>query len=152
MFTVYREWAHFTFTTLAFPCLILHAEAGKQRSMRQLGHMLLSTVYNDKPQVAPVRHSPLHLSFITWLCLFSPCGPFSDWMNWKGWRFELNNTSYSCTPTPHPQKDSRLPLSFTQPIVSSAFLSAEGLSSLCGCVWKQKESQSGASLTSSMWG
>lgn len=59
-------------------CVILHAEAGKQRSMRQLRHMLLSTVYNDEPQVAPAPHPPVHSSFITWLCLFSPRGPFSD--------------------------------------------------------------------------
>lgn len=68
--------------------------------------MLLSTVYNDKPQVALVQHPQTYSSFITWLCLFSPCGPFSDWMNWKGWGFELNNTSYSHNPMPHLQKAS----------------------------------------------
>lgn len=51
--------------------------------------------------MAPVPHSPEHSSFITWLCLFSPCGPFADWMNWKGWRFGLNNT---VPPTPTPPR------------------------------------------------
>lgn len=109
-----------------FPlCVIVRAEAGIRRSVRQLRPMPCSiTAYNDKPQVAPVPHPQVHSSFITWLCLFSPCGPFSDWMNWKGWRFELNNTSYSPTPRPHatsPKKPPTPPLSLAQPIVSCAF-------------------------------
>lgn len=119
-------------------CVILHAGAGKLRSMQQLRRMLFSTVHNDKPQVAPVAHPPAHSSFITWLCLFSPCGLFSDWMNWKGWRFDLNNTSDSHNPAPHFQKASQPPLSFMQPIVSSA----ERLSPSCGCFWQKTKARS----------
>lgn len=115
--------------------------AGKKHSMRQIWHTLSRTAYNGKPQVAPAPHPPVHSSFITWLCLLSPCGPFSDWMNWKGWRFELNKASHSHSPTPHLQKASHPPLIYAQPIVSSTFLSAEGLSSLCGCFWNKKEPQ-----------
>ena len=118
------------------------------------------TPYSNKPQVAPVPHPQVHSSFITWLCLLSPCGPFSDWMNWKGWRFELNNTSYSPTPRPHAasrKKPPPPPLRLTQPIVSCAFFfffffAAESLSPLCGCFWKKKrKSKIGASLTLSMY-
>lgn len=78
MFAVLKRLQHISpFLSFSF-CLILCAEAGKQPSMRLFRDMLLSTVYNDKPQVAPAPHPPVRSSFITWLCLFSPCGPLSD--------------------------------------------------------------------------
>lgn len=138
--------AHFSFTEYFLLCDSA-CRRRKQLSMWQLRNMLC-TVYNDKPQVAPVPHPAARSSFITLLCLFSPCGPFSDWMNWKGWRFELNNTSYSHNPTPHLQIASHPPLSFTQPIVSSPFLSAERVWALCVAA---SEEQIGAGLTFSSY-
>lgn len=76
-------------------CASLHAGARKQLQQR-----LLSTVLYIRMNLKWILHCipPVPPSFITCLCLFPPCGPFSNWINWKGWRFELNNTINSHTP------------------------------------------------------
>lgn len=68
------------FTVLEEPQHIACAGAGRQHSTTadQTHAGEHCTVYKDEPQVAPTPPPPLHSFFITWLCLCSPCGLFSD--------------------------------------------------------------------------
>lgn len=66
--------------------------------LEQLQILLFTPHWWYNPQVDPALNPKADYFFMTRLCLFSPCGRFADWMNWKVWRFGLNNTSH--TPTP----------------------------------------------------